>query len=162
MKRLEFITKIEQYSDISELTSDEQHLIQLARDAAQKSYSPYSKFKVGTAILLENGEIITGNNQENAAYPSGLCAERTAIFWANSQFPDSGVKKLAISAFNTHGIVENPTAPCGACRQVMIETEVRFDMPMKTILDGKNAIYVSNSAANLLPLSFTSTDLDFE
>lgn len=160
MKKIEFITKIEQYSDISELASDEQHLIKMAREAAQRSYSPYSKFKVGAAILLANDEIITGNNQENAAYPSGLCAERTAIFWANSQFPNTGIKKLAISAFNSHGIVENPTAPCGACRQVMIETEVRFNMLMKTILDGKNAIYISNSAANLLPLSFTPSDLD--
>jgi len=159
MKKIELITEIEQYNDINELTNDEQHLIKIARDAAQKSYSPYSKFKVGAALLLANGEIISGNNQENAAYPSGLCAERTAIFWANSQFPDVGVKKLAISAFNSSGIVEKPTAPCGSCRQVMIETEVRFNTPIRTILDGKNAIYISHSAMNLLPLSFTQKDL---
>ncbi|TLX72261.1 cytidine deaminase [Labilibacter sediminis] len=160
MKKIDITTKIEKYDNISELPEQEQQLINLAREAAEKSYSPYSKFKVGVALLLSNDKIVTGNNQENAAYPSGLCAERTAIYYANAQYPDAAILKMAVSATHQGLIIENPISPCGACRQVMIETETRFKTNIKTILDGEKAIYISKSAANLLPLSFTQSDLD--
>ena len=114
---------------------------------------------MGVALLLENGEIITGSNQENAAYPSGLCAERTAIFWANSQYPDKAVIKMAISSLNKHNKLSELITPCGACRQVMIETEIRFKKPIKTILDGENKIITIEKVSDLLPLYFNAEEL---
>ena len=159
MKVLKISTEIKQYNGLNELPEDEVKLVEQARKAAQKSYSPYSNFKVGAALLLENGEIVTGNNQENAAYPSGLCAERTAIFWANANYPDAAIKKMAITAIKNNNIVDSPLSPCGACRQVMIETEKRYDSNIKTLLDSSNEIWVSDSAQNLLPLFFYGEDL---
>lgn len=160
MKLLQITTRIKQFGNWNELPADEKDLLEKARLAAQKSYSPYSGFKVGAALLLQNGEIITGNNQENAAYPSGLCAERTAIFWANSQYPDVPVSKIAITAFKNGETVSSPVAPCGACRQVMIETEARFKTPIKTILDSDGEIWVIEKAGDLLPLFFNGKDLE--
>lgn len=160
MKLTHITTEIKQFGNWDELPVDEKELVKKARLAAQKSYSPYSGFKVGAALLLQNGEIITGNNQENAAYPSGLCAERTAIFWANSQYPDVPVTKIAITAFKNGETVSIPVAPCGACRQVMIETEARFKTPVKTILDSNGEIWVIEKASDLLPLFFNGKDLE--
>jgi cytidine deaminase len=157
MKKIEVCTIVHQYSNIDELPLDEQQLLFAARDASSRSYSPYSEFKVGAAVLLENGEVITGNNQENAAYPSGLCAERTVIFWSNAQYPDKAIIKMAITAQKNGKFVDQPISPCGSCRQVMIESEKRFNTNMKTILDGKKYIYVIKKAADLLPLQFTGS-----
>ncbi len=160
MNLLQITTQIKQYKNWDELPADETALLEKARQAAQKSYSPYSGFKVGAAVLLQNGEIITGNNQENAAYPSGLCAERTAIFWANSQYPDVAITKIAITAFKNGKTIPNPVSPCGACRQVMIETETRFNTNIKTILDSSGEVWVVEKAADLLPLFFNGKDLE--
>ncbi len=159
MKRIEITTSFIEVDDLSELTLEDQELIKEARQACLKAYSPYSGFSVGAAAQLENGKIITGNNQENAAYPSGLCAERTAIFWANSQYPETPVTTIAISAMKDNELVENPISPCGSCRQVMLETEFRYQMPLRVIMDSKNKIIVSKNTSGLLPFNFTKNDL---
>ena len=146
--------------DLNELSSEEQQLVEAARQATLRSYAPYSHFSVGAAALLENGTIVTGTNQENAAYPSGICAERTTLFYANSQYPDQAVKALAIAARNSEGNEVNPPiSPCGACRQVMVETESRYGKAMKVMLCGAEQVYIVNSATDLLPLSFGSDHL---
>ncbi len=159
MKNIEIKTQITQIDHIGELPSDEQELILKARAVCNNAYAPYSEFKVGVALLLDNGKIITGTNQENAAYPSGLCAERTAIFWANSQFPDSAIVKMAISAYNKNHQTPKLITPCGACRQVMVETEIRFKNSIKTILDGENQLMIVNKVTDLLPLYFDGGEL---
>ncbi len=159
MNKFELKTEITQYDQLEELPLDEQNILQKAKEACLNAYAPYSEFKVGVALLLENGEIITGSNQENAAYPSGLCAERTAIFWANSQYPDKAVIKMAISSLNKHNKISELITPCGACRQVMIETEIRFKKPIKIIMDGENKIISIEKVSDLLPLYFNAEEL---
>lgn len=144
----------------NELTTEEQKLIDAACEATKRSYAPYSHFAVGAAALLENGMIVTGTNQENAAYPSGTCAERTTIFYANSQYPDQAIKTLAIAARSEEDFLNTPISPCGACRQVLLETEKRFGKPMRILLYGKKEIYIIPSIANLLPLCFDSDFLE--
>ena len=148
--------EIEVYNNINELIEAEQALIKQAKTIAMQAYAPHSKFFVGAALLLENGEIVTGNNQENMAYPSGICAERTAIFYANSQFPNSAIKTLAVAVFSNNEYSKMPVTPCGSCRQVMLEAENRFAIPMRVIMTGEKQIYVANSVKDLLPLSFDS------
>ena len=109
---------------------------------------------MGAAALLANGVTVTGSNQENAAYPSGTCAERTTLFYANSQYPDQPVRMLAIAARNEAGFTDTPVTPCGACRQVLLETEQRFGLPIQILLCGEKAVYVIEGVKNLLPLSF--------
>lgn len=134
MKQLDIHTTIKIYSP-DELSAEEQQLVEAAKKATTRSYAPYSHFHVGAAALLANGEIISGTNQENAAYPSGICAERTTLFYANSQHPQQAVKALAIAARTSEGHwTEIPISPCGACRQVMTETENRYEKPMKVLL----------------------------
>lgn len=129
-------------------------MIDSACEATQRSYAPYSRFYVGAAIELANGIIITGTNQENAAYPSGMCAERTALFYANSEYPDQAVRAIAISARTEEGFTEKPITPCGACRQVLLETENRYGSHIRIYLYGTQEIQVIESAGSLLPLSF--------
>ncbi len=159
MGKIEIKTTIYKYDKLEELLQDEQNLILAARKATVNAYAPYSNFKVGVALLLENGEIITGTNQENAAYPSGLCAERTAIFWSNSQHPNVAIVKMAISASNNGTQIQKPISPCGACRQVMIETESRYKTNIKTLLDSELEILVFEKANDFLPLYFTGESL---
>jgi cytidine deaminase len=141
---------------IEELTSEEQHLLQLAIEATDRSYAPYSEFHVGAAVRLGNGVELTGSNQENAAFPSGLCAERTALFYAGAQYPDIPVCMLAIAARGTDGeLTEEPTGPCGACRQVIIESETRARKPIRILLYGKKYVYVIEGIRPLMPLSFS-------
>lgn len=141
--------------NVSEIKSlDWGILLEKAREAAKNAYAPYSKFYVGAAVLLENGEMIMGNNQENAAYPSGLCAERVALFYANASFPDVPVKTIAITAIDEGGNVHDIVSPCGSCRQVMLETEAKFNKPLTIILDGKKTIRALTGVESLLPLSF--------
>ena len=125
----------------NELSREDATLIAEAVKVAQDAYAPYSQFKVGAAVLLENGIIVTGSNQENAAYPSGLCAERTALFYAGAQYPDVPVLALAVVAFNNIGQVEQ-ISPCGSCRQVLVETSTRFE-PFRLLLSGKGRNYYS-------------------
>ncbi len=142
-----------------ELTEAERELVNRAKEATKNSYAPYSKFHVGAAVRLADGSIVTGSNQENAAYPSGLCAERTTLFYANAHCPNTAVEMLAIAAHNGTGFTEKPVSPCGACRQVILETECRFRHPVRILLYGTTGVYVVESVRDLLPLSFTDEQL---
>lgn len=143
-------------AQMSELTDAERSLVEQAIEATNRSYAPYSNFHVGAAILLKNGTTIMGCNQENAAFPSGICAERSAIFAAGAQYPDQPVIMLAIAARNEKGeLQEDPVSPCGPCRQVIIETETRFKQPVRILLYGQKHIYVVDGIKQLMPLSFT-------
>lgn len=153
MKQIKLEINIEARS-YDELTEEDRKLIDAAREATQRSYAPYSHFSVGAAARLENDVIITGTNQENAAYPSGLCAERTTLFYANSQYPDQAVKTLAIAARTEKDFLDTPIPPCGACRQVLLETEKRYGKPMRILLYSKGDIYIIEGIGSLLPLSF--------
>ncbi|MBR1928256.1 MAG: cytidine deaminase [Paludibacteraceae bacterium] len=159
MKNLEIVTRISAYK-YEELNSEDKALIDKAKEATNLSYSPYSHFAVGAAVLLEDGKIFTGANQENAAYPSGLCAERTAMFYANAQCPNTAVKSIAIACFTGGHFTSKPGSPCGNCRQVLLETEHRFRHPMRIMLYGTEEIYVFESAESLLPHSFVDDDLN--
>lgn len=141
---------------IEELNAEDQHLIEQAIEATGRSYAPYSHFRVGAALLLNNGVEVVGCNQENAAFPACLCAERTAIFSAGAQYPDVPVKTLAIAARKPDGeLQDEPVSPCGTCRQVIIETETRFGQPVRILLYGRNRVYVIDSIKDLMPLSFS-------
>ena len=148
-----------EFSDLSQLEIADRELVESAILSAKDAYAPYSGFYVGVAIRLENGEIVTGNNQENAAFPSGLCAERVALFSAGAQNKDVAPESMAIVAIKDNEITENPVTPCGACRQVFIETEMRYSKPFSLILVGKQKIYKFERATLLLPLSFNSIDI---
>jgi cytidine deaminase len=140
-----------------ELSPADQHLVTLAIEATKRSYAPYSHFHVGAAVRLENGVEVIGCNQENAAYPSGLCAERTALFAAGAQYPDVAVDTLAIAARGTDGeLLEEPVAPCGSCRQVIIETETRAKRPIRILLYGRRCVYVIDGIRQLMPLMFSA------
>jgi cytidine deaminase len=142
------------FCTLEELPEIEKLLIERAKSASGNAYAPYSHFLVGAAVLLENGEIITGNNQENAAYPSGLCAERTAMFYANANYPDQAVLTLAVAAQNAGGFLKDPIAPCGSCRQVLLETEHRYGKKLRVLLYGESEIAILETVKDLLPLSF--------
>lgn len=158
MQNINLTTKILVYI-YEEGTESIKKLIDKAKSATQNAYAPYSGFHVGAAALLANGEIATGNNQENAAYPSGLCAERVTLFAANSQHPDVAVEAIAIAAFHDGDFTDTPCCPCGGCRQVIVEVENRFDRPIKVIMYGKSKIYEVESVKDLLPLSFGKESL---
>lgn len=143
------------YCLIDELSMEEKDLVDAAKRSAGDAYAPYSAFSVGAAVRLENGETICGNNQENAAYPSGLCAERVTLFYANARYPDSKPLALAIAAKDKDGFTPDPISPCGACRQVLVETEKRFRTNIKLILYGRDKIAVIEKVSYLLPLSFS-------
>jgi cytidine deaminase len=157
MEEIIIETKIKAYS-VAELPDELKTLAQSSFAISRQAYAPYSEFYVGAAVLLDNGVIVTGNNQENAAYPSGLCAERVALFYAGSQYPGLAVRAIAISA-QTRGRQTNTISPCGACRQVLLETENRYRRPIKILFCGPEKVYVAESAASLLPLSFSGSDL---
>lgn len=144
---------------LDELPDIEKKLIQMSKDASGMAYAPYSEFQVGAAVLLDNGEMLTGNNQENAAYSSGLCAERVALFYANARYPDAKVLTLAVAAQNVNGFLTEPISPCGACRQVLLEAEHRFSHNMRILLYGINEIAIIESVKDLLPLSFGMNSL---
>jgi len=154
MNKREIKTIFTEYNSLAELTPKQQELIKKAKEAAEKAYAPYSKFRVGAALLLDNGEIIPGNNQENAAYPSGLCAERVAIFYANSKYPDAAIKAIAVTAYTDNGFIKEPIPPCGSCLQVMLESENRSNQPIQVILYGEDKITEADSIKHFLPLSF--------
>lgn len=137
-----------------ELTPEEKQLVEVARQATYRSYSPYSHFSVGASVLLANGVILSGSNQENAAYPSGLCAERTVLFYANSQYPNQPITMMAIAARSEKGFTEIPITPCGACRQVLAETERRFEQPIRILLYGETETIIIDGVKDLLPFLF--------
>lgn len=160
MEQKDIVTTLLIYDDIEELPEDVQNLMKAASDARENAYAPYSNFKVGAAILLDNKKIITGNNQENAAYPSGLCAERVAIFHAASQYPEAKILKLALTAKSENQILRIPTPPCGACRQTIAEYETKQEHPVTIFFMGeKGKIVQVDSIKALLPLIFDQTFL---
>jgi cytidine deaminase len=144
----------DEYEKLTDLSTDDQKLILTARESSANAYAPYSKFRVGAAVLLANGEVIKGNNQENADFTDGLCAERVALFYAHAVYPDVAVVALAVTAKNLNGLIPGPAQPCGSCRQVVVETESRFNHPIRLILDGAETIMVIEGADNLLPFAF--------
>ncbi len=155
MKEIDLITKIESLS-FEELSQKERDAVMAARDAILGAYTPYSHFKVGAAIVLDNGETVTGANQENVAFPSGTCAERSACFYAGARYPNAKFELIAIAALGTDGKpTEPPTAPCGACRQSLLEYELRAGHNVPVLLAGRTTIYRLPSVKSLLPLSFT-------
>jgi len=154
MNKREIKSILIDYNSLAELEAEQQELIKKAKEAAINAYAPYSQFEVGAAVLLENGEIIQGNNQENAAYPSGLCAERVAIFYANSKYPNVAIKSIAVTANTKDGIIKEPIPPCGSCLQVMLETEKRSNKDIQVILYGENKITVAENINQFLPINF--------
>lgn len=157
MKELNLHIGIRIYT-YEELDAADRELIDAAREATHRSYAPYSHFSVGAAARLADNTVVCGSNQENAAYPSGLCAERTTLFYANSRYPDQAVTTLAVAARNERGeFLDDPIPPCGACRQVMLETEVRYRQPMRILLYGRKGIYEVKKVGDLLPLSFDAS-----
>ena len=153
MKEFTIHTQVRFYQE-NELSHDDQELISAAREATKRSYAPYSKFYVGAALRLANQQIVCGSNQENAAYPSGTCAERTAIFYANAQYPEQPVEALAIAAQTNGKFLALPISPCGSCRQVILETEHRFKKPIRILLYGTEGVYVLEGIQSILPLQF--------
>lgn len=160
MKEIKIESILHIFENLEELPVEVVLLIKKAFEARDKAYAPYSNFNVGAAILLDNGEIITGNNQENASYPSGLCAERTAIYYAGSQYPDAKIIRMAISATSKKKPTLSPIPPCGACRQAIAEYEVKQETPIEIYFMGASGkIAKSGSLANLLPLVFDKSAL---
>ena len=158
MKEIELLIRIKQYA-FEELSADDRELVVAARKATHNAYARYSHFYVGAALRLQNGDIVIGANQENAAFPSGLCAERSAIFAAQSQQPQQAITALAISARNDRGFLQRPITPCGACRQVVLEMEDRYQRPVRLLLDGTSSVYEIKSIKDLLPLSFVDENM---
>ena len=149
-----------EYPSKEVLEANDRLLLEKAIEASNSAYAPYSEFRVGAALLLENGEIVIGNNQENAAYPSGLCAERVAMFYASAKFPGVPFKTIAITANSDKVNICSPISPCGACRQVMVEYEVISKNPIRVILAGHTgAVQIIDSVNDLLPFSFGPDEL---
>lgn len=148
-----------QFCQMDELSAEDQELVRAAIGATANSYARYSNFNVGAALRLADGSITTGANQENAAFPSGLCAERCAIFAAQSHHPEHAITALAIAAKNVNGLMPDPVSPCGACRQVIREMEDRYQQPVRILLYGTRGVYCINSVKDLMPLSFVDENM---
>ena len=158
MKQMKIATNVEVYA-YEELEAEHRQLLKAAQEAAHNAYAPYSQFHVGAALLLDDGTVITGSNQENASYPAGCCAERTALFYAGANHPNAPIRHIAIVAFNAQGQAEQ-ISPCGICRQVLLESEQRQGSPISVWLFGREAIYRFPSASSLLPLCFGKEALE--
>lgn len=160
MKKIEVTTSAVIFDDISELSEQDRNLLQKAIKARATAYAPYSKFYVGAAVLLQNNKIVLGSNQENAAYPSGMCAERVAVWKASTEYPNEIIKKIAISATSSYKTVDKPVAPCGACRQTLSEYEINQKQPIEILFMGEvGKIVKTASLLSLLPFSFDNTYL---
>ena len=154
MKHKAITINVLETNTLSDLEQTEQQLLSLALHATSGAYTPYSHFQVGAAVRLSDGTVITGSNQENAAYPSGLCAERTALFWAQAQYPHLAIEALAVAAVTNGEQTAEPVYPCGACRQVMIECQKRWGKSMRIIMGGTQKVQIVECAGDLLPLAF--------
>ncbi len=160
MKEIEIKSVLQVFESFDELPDDVKMLMEASMKIRDKAYAPYSEFLVGAALLLENGEIVVGNNQENACYPSGLCAERTAIYYAGANFPDVPVLRMALTAKSLKYQLVTPTPPCGACRQAIAEYELKQEKPIEIFFMGETGKVVkSSSLSNLLPLIFDNSYL---
>ena len=155
MRKEQFICPYTFYESLDELDPRDAELIRLAHEATKSSYAPYSNFHVGAAVRLANGEIVTGNNIENAAYPSGLCAERVTMFAAMAKYPGVAFEALAITAHSGTKMIEEPVAPCGACRQVMVEVEQMSKQPLRVLCQGETGpVMVFDGIESLMPFIF--------
>lgn len=161
MKQKKISISYIEYSGESELPENIKNLVIQAKKAAGNAYAPYSKFNVGAAVLLANGKIITGNNQENSAYPSGLCAERVALFYANAQFPKVAIEAIAVVAYHNNKELKSPVYPCGACRQVISESQGKQENPIKLYFVGQKFIHGIDNASHMLPLEFDKESLNY-
>ena len=160
MKEKKIITTLQVFESIDELPKDAQALMMEAQKIRDKAYAPYSNFLVGAALQLDDNTIVTGSNQENAAYPSGLCAERTAIYYAGSQYPDKKINSMAICVKSTQKVITQPTPPCGACRQAIAEYEVKQQQPIEIYFMGeKGNVIKAKALLDLLPLAFDASFL---
>lgn len=145
---------------IDDLDDDEKELLMRAKDAMKRAYAPYSKFSVGAALRLENGIIIEGNNQENASYPHGTCAEKVALNYAHAMYPNQKVLQMAVTASKLNGALLNPVTPCGGCRQSISEQEnIQKDVIKIILQSDESKVYIIDTVKHLLPLTFTSSDL---
>jgi cytidine deaminase len=154
MKQRAYTVRLYEFDQLDELSEQQVILVNSAIKAARDAYAPYSEYHVGAALRLANGEIVIGSNQENAAYPSGMCAERVALFYAGARHPDVPVESIAIAAIREGIVQEEPVAPCGACRQVLYEKESQGEESMELILHGSKKIQVLSRVTDLLPLPF--------
>ncbi len=156
MKTQKITITVQIFESEKELSSEYCNLVEVAKQNIEHAYAPYSEFQVSASVLLDNGKIFSGTNQENIAYPSGLCAERVAMFFANSAYPNVPVKAIAICAKNKNGFLKTPIKPCGACRQVLLESEQRYKKDIDVILYGTEHIELIENVKQLLPLQFDS------
>lgn len=160
MKEIKIESTLYIYESFEELPKDISKLMNKAIEARKKAYAPYSNFQVGAALLLDNGEVITGSNQENASFPSGLCAERTAIYYAGAKYPEAQILKMAITAGSLKSLTTEPIPPCGACRQAIAEYEIKQEAAIQIYFMGETGKVIrSNSLADLLPLMFDNSVL---
>ncbi len=154
MTERELHIKYLEYSSASQMPSADKELLESAIGAAEGAYAKYSSFRVGAAVRMSNGEVVIGSNQENAAYPSGLCAERTALFYASARYPDESVEAIAVVAMGDSGVLTELTYPCGACRQVMAEYEMRAGYDMRIIVGSAGAVQVFTGVKSIMPFMF--------
>lgn len=160
MKRKSISFEVEIYPDVTALSEQERQLMESAIEAREKAYAPYSKFRVGASALLDNGQVVQGNNQENAAYPAGLCAERVAVFYAGANYPGQSIEMIAITAASNEIDVNKPAAPCGNCRQSLSEYEFKQKKPIVLLLMGeKGEVYKCGAISDILPLGFNNSYL---
>jgi cytidine deaminase len=160
MKKTVIQSEFFEFDSVDELNAEDKKLVAEAHASVKDAYAPYSNFHVGAAILLDNGVIVKGNNQENASYPIGLCAERVAIFAAGANFPEVKIKAIAVTAYSKEFLIDKPVAPCGACRQAIAEYEHRYKNPIRLILVGEQGkVLVAEGIKNFLPFMFDGDDL---
>lgn len=158
MKTIDINIKI-RFCRLDELAEEDRQLVEMAVEATNNAYAKYSNFRVGAAVRLENGLLMKGANQENAAFPVTLCAERTAIFAAQANYPEQPITAIAIAAKNESGLLSEPITPCGSCRQVMLEIEDRYKRPLRILLYGQNGVYIVDTVKDLMPLSFVDASM---
>jgi cytidine deaminase len=160
MRKKELQIFVYECDTVLELPELDRDLVLAAREASANAYAPYSGFYVGAAVMLSNGILVKGNNQENADFTDGLCAERVALFYANANYPNDNIETMAVSAQNKDGLLKDPAMPCGSCRQALVESEIRFNHPIRLILDGAKKIMIVEKAECLLPFAFKPDALD--
>jgi cytidine deaminase len=154
-EKLQIVSSFEVFKSEQDLANEDRLLLMHAKRSIDNAYAPYSHFNVGAAVQLENGEIITGNNQENAAYPSGLCAERVAVFYAGAKFPGVKIKAIAVTCKAENQVINDPVSPCGACRQAIAEYETRYSQKIRVIMAGESGrVFIAESIESMLPLMF--------
>lgn len=160
MNQTEWVSKFTEFSSPDELPDEDKRLLEQARQSVMNAYAPYSRFNVGAAVLLENGKVMLGNNQENASYPIGMCAERVAVFAAAANYAGVKIKAIAITALSKQFMIDRPITPCGACRQAVAEYEHRYKSPIRLIMMGETGkVLVADSIRHFLPYQFNGDDL---